>query len=160
MKDMHYSYCQKCHWLYSESVPREINCIRNSYFLKGSIKYCKSKCSVPSHFNRTAVFLKDERKQKIAIYTSWRGLLEMTSNKKYLHIYQTYPQKKSQSSLYVGFKMWLVICVVQFMILNRINTAYINISERYLNHDRLRIVFPIKYHIQDLKIMSTVVQVN
>ena len=53
----------------------------------------------------------------------------MTPNKKYLHIYQTYPQEKSQSSLYVDFKIWLVICVVQF-ILNRINTAYINISER------------------------------
>jgi len=160
MKDMHSSYCQKCHWLYSESMPREINCVRNSYFLKGSVKYCKSKCNVPSHFNRIAVFLKDERKQKIKIYTFWRGLLEMTPNKKYLHIYQTYPQEKSQSSLYVDFKIWLVICVVQFMILNRINTAYINISERYLNHDRLRIVFPMEYHIQHLKIMSTVVQVN
>lgn len=84
----------------------------------------------------------------------------MTPNKKYLHIYQTYSQEKRQSSLYVDFKIWLVIYVVQFMILNRINTAYIDISERYLNHERLRIVFPMEYHIQHLKIMSTVVQVN
>lgn len=62
----------------------------------------------------------------------------------------------------MDFKRWLVMCMVQFIILYRINAGHINISERYLNNDRL-IVFSNRVShsaFEKYKFMSTVVQVN